>query len=1188
MKKIFTLLTLLLAVGSGAWADSGTEKATNTGTKDTQITGTSYTIAGTYIAGAGGAMAGDMANKGVKFRTGSDGARLVFTVNKGYSITGFRLYGISNYALKSGASEPCIAVTKVEVDGTETTYTGNGEFPAKGSTTSGSVILSGISASETIAIYFDNSNADGTQINGYYEIDWETVQSAAPLATSVTPSTAYVAVGSTTTLTGSFTGGDFTGQWISDNEAVATVSEAGVVTGVSEGTANITYQWADDQSEDAYKATATVTVVEAFNANGLAAVKTYDFANWEATTLTISSTAEGKIYNAANSVNNDVFRCTNTGLESIAIQAVLSSNKGWSINDNGLYEGSGAGRCAAICDVKAGQYIEFYHNSETSFYTKNEGEDDGAKKLPLVAEKGHHVYKVSEDGMVGFELAKGHYVTKVVIYEKKSGTATSLSFSAESATATLGESFTAPTLTKDPADLEGVVFSSSNTAVATVDAETGEVTLVAGGVTTITATFAETEEYWGAEASYELTVVDPNATGYNGEGATITWAFSTGASGQTATIAYDSAEEDLFKSNNVSIGSALSYNGTNTATIDTDSYTETKLRISDKGSATAAANAVKFVITPKTGMTFTPTKVSFVATRCGTDGGKMAMTWLDGENGSTSLESGVTPQRNNATPSATKYEYDLTAKGVKATTGECGLQVVLYDVSGKDYALAQIVIEGTLSGSVSAVTTYTITAEVGTDGAGTVNPTEAVVDEGEGTTLEATANTGYVFLNWTKGSDSSTLTDNPLTISNVTADETYTANFKKLYNVNYDVTAEDVLVGSCTTVLGTEYADVNDKFIAPANLYTTKEGSTFTNWTDGTNSYVAGTEYTLTGDITLTPVFTANTQSLTSARTAATTVTWNFGSAYVFFNSQGNTQYYVQQATINGETVDVPMFCNTQNGKLNNVGRTDNFVQANGGTILTIPATKGMTIKAIAYKQFSNTQFAGSTDYTASTASPWTAEYTYNGDASTIDITIGSDISYLASIAVTYPATAVTKTITNAGYATLYSEYPLDFSGSGLTAYIATMDGTTVKFSEVTSIPANTGVLLKGEAKDYEITVAASTSDDVTANVFEGVLVNTEVDGGIYVLMAGTEGTGFYKTNAEKKFTVGANTAYLPALADEGGEARTFIGLDEATAIEGVAAEKVANGEVYNLQGQRVMKAQRGLYIVDGKKMLVK
>ena len=1218
MKKLFTLLTLLLCVCGSALADSGTEKATNTGTKDTQITGTSYTIAGTYIAGSGGAMAGDMANKGVKFRTGSDGARLVFTVNTGYSITGFRLYGISNYALKSGASEPCIAVTKVEVDGTETTYTGNGEFPAKGSTTSGSVILSGISASETIAIYFDNSNADGTQINGYYELDWETVASNVPLATVVSPTSATVYVGYTTTLTGSFTGGDFEGEWLSDNENVATVSQTGVVTGVAEGTANITYQWKDDQSQDAYKATAVITVATP-EAVGTASSLALDIMQYETINLTDAYSFDSSSRTLVVSANQiranigtqkwmryesaggavktwsatGVFKGSafyNTGSSNNAV--ALRSGRTYTLRVTNCEEisalvlsgGSSKTTITIQMDIYELDSYGIERVSDTPTATKSTTSTSEA----VLTASGLDKTKVYEATFTSTHASSNSYVYEVAFIAPDTRISTALSFPQASYSMTLGETFTAPTLTKDPAGLEGVVFSSSNTTVATVDAETGEVTLVAGGVTTITATFAETEEYLGAEASYELTVVDPNATGYNGEGATITWAFSKGVSGQTATIAYDSAEEDLFKSNNVSIGSALSYNGTNTATIDTDSYTETKLRISDKGSATAAANAVKFVITPKTGMTFTPTKVSFVATRCGTDAGKMAMTWLDGENGSTSLESGVTPQRNNATPSATKYEYDLTAKGVKATTGECGLQVVLYDVSGKDYALAQIVIEGTLSGSVSAVTTYTITAEVGTDGAGTVNPTEAVVDEGEGTTLEATANTGYVFLNWTKGSDSSTLTDNPLTISNVTADETYTANFKKLYNVNYDVTAEDVLVGTCTTVLGTEYADANDKFIAPANLYTTKEGSTFTNWTDGTNSYVAGTEYTLTGDITLTPVFTANTQSLTSARTAATTVTWNFGSAYVFFNSQGNTQYYVQQATINGETVDVPMFCNTQNGKLNNVGRTDNFVQANGGTILTIPATKGMTIKAIAYKQFSNTQFAGSTDYTASTASPWTAEYTYNGDASTIDITIGSDISYLASIAVTYPATAVTKTISDAGYATFYSEYPLDFSGSGLTAYIATMDGTTVKFSEVSSVPANTGVLLKlnegVEAGEKTITVAAS-STDVTANVFEGVLEDTEVDGGIYVLMAGNKGTGFYKTTAEK-FTVGANTAYLPANVVS--EARTFIGFDEATAIEEVATATAESGKCYDLQGRRVVKAQKGLYIVDGKKVMVK
>ena len=81
--KFFTLLTLLLCAVTSSWALSGVEKAKNTGTKDTPITGTSYTIAGTYIAGAGGSMAGDMANMGVKLRTGSDGARVVFTVNSG-------------------------------------------------------------------------------------------------------------------------------------------------------------------------------------------------------------------------------------------------------------------------------------------------------------------------------------------------------------------------------------------------------------------------------------------------------------------------------------------------------------------------------------------------------------------------------------------------------------------------------------------------------------------------------------------------------------------------------------------------------------------------------------------------------------------------------------------------------------------------------------------------------------------------------------------------------------------------------------------------------------------------------------------------------------------------------------------------------------------------------------------------
>ena len=81
--------------------------------------------------------------------------------------------------------------------------------------------------------------------------------------------------------------------------------------------------------------------------------------------------------------------------------------------------------------------------------------------------------------------------------------ARNLAFSSATATATLGEAFTAPTLS---GETDGVVYTSSNTAVATVDAATGAVTLVAAGETTITAAAEETETLQAGTASYTLTV----------------------------------------------------------------------------------------------------------------------------------------------------------------------------------------------------------------------------------------------------------------------------------------------------------------------------------------------------------------------------------------------------------------------------------------------------------------------------------------------------------------------------------------------------------------------------------------------------------------------------------------------------------------------------------------------------------
>ena len=87
------------------------------------------------------------------------------------------------------------------------------------------------------------------------------------------------------------------------------------------------------------------------------------------------------------------------------------------------------------------------------------------------------------------------------------------SFASATANATYGGTVTPPALTND--ESTGVVtYESSNTKVATVDENTGEVTPVSVGTTTITATVAEDEDYKTAQASYTLTVnEDATASG---------------------------------------------------------------------------------------------------------------------------------------------------------------------------------------------------------------------------------------------------------------------------------------------------------------------------------------------------------------------------------------------------------------------------------------------------------------------------------------------------------------------------------------------------------------------------------------------------------------------------------------------------------------------------------------------------
>ena len=194
-------------------------------------------------------------------------------------------------------------------------------------------------------------------------------------------------------------------------------------------------------------------------------------------------------------------------------------------------------------------------------------------------------------------------------------------------------------------------------------------------------------------------------------------------------------------------------------------------------------------------------------------------------------------------------------------------------------------------------------------------------------------------------------------------------------------------------------ADEGTAITIPGNFTVYKEGYTLTGWTDGSNTVALGAEYTLNDNVTLTPVFTQNTKTLAD-RTEAVTLTWDFqrknGAPTVGY--QNATGIWVTQANIAGETIDVKIDFDTNNGgKIANGNWTD-WCQMNGGTKFTIPSAKGAVVSMEAYGAITTTTIDGQSDYTSGN----TISYAIASSAETIDIVIG-DGSYYRYIKTVIP-----------------------------------------------------------------------------------------------------------------------------------------------------------------------------------------
>lgn len=187
-------------------------------------------------------------------------------------------------------------------------------------------------------------------------------------------------------------------------------------------------------------------------------------------------------------------------------------------------------------------------------------------------------------------------------------------------------------------------------------------------------------------------------------------------------------------------------------------------------------------------------------------------------------------------------------------------------------------------------------------------------------------------------------------------------------------------------------------------------------------------------------------------------------------------------------------------------------------------------------------------------------------------------------------------TVTDAGYATLVSNYNLDFSEATIKAYkVSVAEKGKAVLEEVSKVPAKTPVVLvKDGGATENIPVTTEAIDAVTGNDLvagTGAEVAT-VDGGYTNMILNKYGDKACFMFANDQ-TVAADKAYLhiaSSLApDAEADARmTVVFFDEVTGISSVKAEKVADGQWFNLAGQRVMQPKKGLYIVNGKKVSVK
>lgn len=171
------------------------------------------------------------------------------------------------------------------------------------------------------------------------------------------------------------------------------------------------------------------------------------------------------------------------------------------------------------------------------------------------------------------------------------------------------------------------------------------------------------------------------------------------------------------------------------------------------------------------------------------------------------------------------------------------------------------------------------------------------------------------------------------------------------------------------------------------------------------------------------------------------------------------------------------------------------------------------------------------------------------------------------------------------GYHSLYLPYPVEIP-EGVTAYCVkevNAENVTMAAIEDGVIPSRTGVIIEAEPGDYHF--APSSRSGKASSLLIGSTVDTDAEGeyDYYEFVADGEQKGFSKYTSS---TLWANHAYLKVKAGSLPE-NLDLNIIE-TGIGELHNDMNSAKDIYDLSGRKVKKATNGVYIVNGKKLMIK